>query len=88
MGVQAANCAPFPASLEAGEPVEAASAPTIADGIAVKRPGRLTLPLINRWVDEVVAVAEDDVAEAIVFLLERAKLVVGGRARSALRHCS
>jgi threonine dehydratase len=51
---------------------------TIADGIAVKRPGELTLPLIARWVDEVVTVGEDDVAEAMVFLLERAKLVVEG----------
>jgi threonine dehydratase len=55
-----------------------ASALTIADGISVKRPGELTLPLVRKWVDEVVVVEEDDVAEAIVFLLERAKLVVEG----------
>ena len=54
------------------------SALTIADGIAVKRPGELTLSLIDRWVDDVVAVEEDEVAEAMVFLLERAKLVVEG----------
>ena len=54
------------------------SALTIADGIAVKRPGELTLSLIERWVDEMVAVEEDEVAEAMVFLLERAKLVVEG----------
>jgi threonine dehydratase len=51
---------------------------TIADGIAVKHPGTLTLPLIERWVDQLVAVSEDDVAEAMVVLLERAKLVVEG----------
>jgi threonine dehydratase len=51
---------------------------TIADGIAVKRPGELTLELIERWVDEIVVVSEDDVAEAMVLLLERAKLVVEG----------
>jgi threonine dehydratase len=51
---------------------------TIADGIAVKRPGAVTLPLIKQWVDDVVVVAEDDVAEAMVLLLERAKLVVEG----------
>jgi threonine dehydratase len=51
---------------------------TIADGIAVKRPGELTQALIQRWVDDVVAVGEDDVAEAMVALLERAKLVVEG----------
>jgi threonine dehydratase len=54
------------------------SALTIADGIAIKRPGRLTLALIDQWVDEIVVVAEDEVAEAMVFLLERAKLVVEG----------
>ena len=54
------------------------SALTIADGIAVKRPGELTLSLIDRWVDEMVTVEEDEVAEAMVFLLERAKLVVEG----------
>ena len=52
--------------------------PTIADGIAVKRPGALTLPLVERWVDEWVVVREDDIAEAMVWLLERAKLVVEG----------
>jgi threonine dehydratase len=58
--------------------VAVASALTIADGIAVKRPGELTLSLIERWVDDMVAVDEDEVAEAMVFLLERAKLVVEG----------
>ena len=78
IGVQVDSCAPFPASLEAGLPVPAETAVTIADGIAVKRPGDLTLGLIRRWVDEMVVVEEDDVAEAMVFLLERAKLVVEG----------
>jgi threonine dehydratase len=58
--------------------VEARTAATIADGIAIKRPGALTLPLVSRWVDDLVVVAEDDVAEAMVRLLERAKLVVEG----------
>ena len=78
LGVQVDTCAPFPGSLEAGKPVAVKSALTIADGIAVKRPGELTLGLIERWVDELVVVAEDDVAEAMVFVLERAKLVVEG----------
>jgi threonine dehydratase len=78
IGVQVDTCAPFPASLSAGEPVAVDSALTIADGIAVKRPGKLTLALISRWVDRIVLVAEDEVAEAMVFLLERAKLVVEG----------
>jgi threonine dehydratase len=78
IGVQVEACAPYPASLAAGEPVAVASALTIADGIAVKRPGTLTLELIQRWVDGLVVVSEDEVAEAMVFLLERAKLVVEG----------
>jgi threonine dehydratase len=78
IGVQVDTCAPLQASLAAGSPQRVDSALTIADGIAVKRPGELTLPLISRWVDEIVIVAEDDVAEAMVFMLERAKLVVEG----------
>ena len=78
IGVQAQTCAPFPASLSAGEPVAVQSAVTIADGIAVKRPAGLTLGLVSRWVDEIVLVSEDDVGEAMVFLLERTKLVVEG----------
>jgi threonine dehydratase len=77
-GVQVASCAPMPGSLAAGRPVPVTSALTIADGIAVKRPGELTLSLIDRWVDQLVCVEEDEVAEAMVFLLERAKLVVEG----------
>jgi threonine dehydratase len=78
IGVQARTCAPLAASLAAGHPVAVDSALTIADGIAVKRPGELTLAMIERWVDGIVAVGEDDLAEAMVFLLERAKLVVEG----------
>jgi threonine dehydratase len=78
VGVQAETVAPFLRSLAAGEPLEAPPGLTIADGIAVKRPGELTLGLVREWVDEVVVVAEDDLAEAIVMLLEKAKLVVEG----------
>ena len=78
VGVQVASCAPVRGSLAAGKPVPVRSALTIADGIAVKRPGELTLSLIDRWVDDVVTVEEDEVAEAMVFLIERAKLVVEG----------
>jgi threonine dehydratase len=78
VGVQAETVAPFLPSLAAGEPLEAPPGLTIADGIAVKRPGKLTLGLVREWVDDVVVVAEDDLAEAIVMLLEKAKLVVEG----------
>lgn len=78
VGVQVQACAPIVSSLRVGAPVAVDSALTIADGIAVKRPGVLTLELIDRWVDDVLLVSEDEVAEAMVFLLERAKLVVEG----------
>ena len=78
VGVQAGACAPFADSLRRGEPVAVSSALTIADGIAVKRPGELTLALVARWLDDVVAVGEDEIAEAMVLLMERSKLVVEG----------
>jgi threonine dehydratase len=78
IGVQVAACAPFPRSLERGEPVPATSTLTIADGIAVKRPGALTLALLSEWADGVVVVGEDETAEAMVVLMERCKLVVEG----------
>ena len=61
-----------------GVQAEMRDATTLADGIAVKRPGELTGPLLERLVDEVVAVGEHEIAEAIVMLLERTKLVVEG----------
>jgi threonine dehydratase len=79
VGIQAEVCAPFAASLQAGEPVPVHTPTrTIADGIAVKRPGTLTLSLIDEWVDQLLVVSEDEIAEAMVFLLERTKLVVEG----------
>jgi threonine dehydratase len=78
IGVQVEACAPFAASLEAGEPVAVDSVRTIADGIAVKRPGEITLKLIDAFVKELVVVGEDQVAEAMVFMMERSKLVVEG----------
>jgi threonine dehydratase len=78
VGVQAEACSPYLDSLAARRPVGARSANTICDGIAVKRPGDFTLPLVERYVDEVVTVSDDEVAQAMVLLLERAKLVVEG----------
>ena len=78
IGVQVAACAPYPESLRRGEPVPASSVLTIADGIAVKRPGDLTLELLGRHADGIVVVDEDEVAEAMVVLMERCKLVVEG----------
>ena len=77
----AAAVAAFARSLELGEPQTVTSPSTIADGIAVKRPGNLTLALVRRWVEEVVAVDDDAIAEAMVFLVEYGKLVRRGRRR-------
>jgi threonine dehydratase len=56
----------------------ARSGRTIADGIAVKQPSELTLSLVEKYVDEVVAVSDDEIAQAMVHLIERSKLVVEG----------
>ena len=78
VAVQAAVCAPFLASQEAGRLVGVAGGTTLADGIAVKRPTGITIGLIERHVDEIVAVGENEIADAIVMLLMRSKLVVEG----------
>lgn len=76
IGVQAANAAAYPVSLEAGEATEIAIQPTIADGIAVAKPGLLNFEMVRDYVDEVVTVTEDMTAQAMLVLIERAKLVV------------
>jgi threonine dehydratase len=73
IGVQAAVCAPYAGGTTAEGPVV-----TLADGIAVKYPGELTGPLVERWVDEVVTVDEEAIADAMVLLMDRAKLYVEG----------
>lgn len=73
IGVQASLCAPY-----AGGAVVEGAVLTLADGIAVKYPGRVTGPLVERWVDEVVTVDEDSIADAMVLLMDRAKLYVEG----------
>jgi threonine dehydratase len=78
IGVQVDACAPFPESLKGDAPVTATARATIADGIAIKRPGEITLSLVRRWVDDMVVVSEEDIADAMVWLLERSKLVVEG----------
>ena len=78
IGVQAEACAPYVDSLAAHRPIGARSASTICDGIAIKRPGELTLPLVERHLDGMATVSDDEVAQAMVLLLERSKLVVEG----------
>ena len=78
VGVQAAGCASIPQSLAAGEPIAAPDARTIADGIAVKRPGDLTLPVIRDLVDQVAIVDDDEIARGIAYVVQNARLVVEG----------
>jgi threonine dehydratase len=73
IGVQIAACAPYANRAPPTGPVV-----TLADGIAVKRPGEITRPLVDQWLDDVVVVEENAVAEAMVLLMERAKLFVEG----------
>ncbi len=74
--VQAEAAAAYPASLKAGKPVDFKVQPTIADGIAVARPGKLPFEIISEFVDKVVTVSEDEIAKAMVAVMERSKLVV------------
>jgi threonine dehydratase len=82
-GVAAAMQTRSPAVSVVGVRVES-SAQTIADGIAIKHPGAVTAPLLDALLDDVVTVGEDDIAEAMVLLVERSKLVVEGAGAAAL----
>ncbi|HZQ36417.1 MAG TPA: threonine/serine dehydratase, partial [Dehalococcoidia bacterium] len=75
VGVQAAAAPAAARSWRRGGIETVASGPTIADGIAVSRPGAITLPLLERYLDEIVVVGEEAISEAIVGLMEYSKLV-------------
>src|SRR5439155_6816763 len=78
IGVQAAGASSIAPSLQKGSPVTLDEANTMADGIAVRRSGAMTLEVIKQRVDKVVTVSEPEIAAAILFLLERSKAVVEG----------
>lgn len=78
IGVEAAAFPSMKVSVEAGDLVSVPAGQTIADGIAVKRPGGSTLECVQRYVDEIVTVDEEEIANAILLLLEREKTVVEG----------
>ncbi|CAN5411432.1 threonine ammonia-lyase [soil metagenome] len=78
IGVQSNHVSWVKPSLEAGHAVIPEPKPTIADGIAVKTPGELTLPIITAFVDEVVEVSEDEIAHGIFHCVQNAHLVVEG----------
>ena len=85
IGAQAAGAAAYPPSLLAGHPVPLARMRTMADGIAVGRPGGIPFALVQKYVDDIRVVSEDSLARAQLKLLERSKLVVepGGAAAVA-----
>lgn len=78
IGVQAAGCPSIAMSREAGHPVTVPHASTICDGIAVKRPGDRTLPIILDLVDEVLTVDDEAAARGIVHVLQHSRLVIEG----------
>jgi threonine dehydratase len=84
VGVQTSRLPSMLAAVEAHHPVTVDPATTIADGIAVRRAGDLTLPVVERYVDEIVTVDEDEIASAILMLLEREKTLAEGAGATAL----
>jgi len=76
VGVQAAGAAAWPGSLAEGHPVPLETMTTMADGIAVGRPGDITFAAVRDHVDEIITVSEDSLSRALLALLERAKMVV------------
>lgn len=78
IGVQAANAASMKESIDKGERITLSSAATIADGIAVKRPGAITFELVKKYVDEIVTVTEEEIQQAILRLLEEGKTTAEG----------
>jgi threonine dehydratase len=83
-GVQPAKLPSMKAAVAAGRPVTLESAKTIADGIAVRRAGERTLPLVQKYVDDIVTVEEEEIANAILLLLEREKTLAEGAGAAAI----
>lgn len=84
IGVQPAGAPSCRASLDAGSPTTLPAITTIADGIAVKRPGELTFSIIQRLVDDVVLVQDEAIVNAVLLLMERCKMVVEGAGAAGL----
>ena len=84
VGVQTARLPSMAVAVEAHEPITIEPATTIADGIAVRRAGKLTLPVVEKYVEEIVTVDEDEIASAILMLLEREKTLAEGAGAAAL----
>lgn len=86
IGVQAEQAAAWPASLAAGEPLALKKMSTMADGIAVGRPGNVPFGLVQEFVDGIATVGEEDLARAMLFMMERARMVVEPAGAAAVAH--
>ncbi len=84
IGVQTERLPSMLRATEAGRPVTIPASATVADGIAVRRAGDLTLPLVQRYVDEIVTVDEEEIANAILVLLEKEKTLAEGAGAVAM----
>ena len=84
VGVQTSRLPSMKAAVEEGKPVTIPAAATIADGIAVRRAGDRTLPLVQKYVDQIVTVDEEEIANAILLLLEREKTMAEGAGAAAI----
>jgi threonine dehydratase len=83
-GVQPTRLPSMKAAIEQGSPVTLTAASTIADGIAVRRAGDLTFPLVQKYVDDIVTVEEEEIANAILLLLEREKTLAEGAGAASI----
>lgn len=83
-GVQPSRIPSMKAAVAQGKPVTLDSAKTIADGIAVRRAGERTLPLVQKYVDDITTVEEEEIANAILLLLEREKTLAEGAGAAAI----
>ncbi len=84
IGVQPARLPSVKVALSEGKPATLPPAVTIADGIAVRRVGERTLALVQKYVDEIVTVEEEEIANAVLLLLEREKILAEGAGAAAL----
>jgi threonine dehydratase len=84
IGVQTSRLPSMKVAIAEGKPLTLSAAATIADGIAVRRAGDRTLPLVQKYVDEIVTVDEEEIANAILLLLEREKTLAEGAGAAAI----
>ena len=84
IGVQTARLPSMKAAVESGRPITLPVATTLADGIAVRRAGERTLPMVQKYVDEIVTVEEEEIANAVLLLLEREKILAEGAGAASL----